>query len=192
MTAVNCSFADYIAMYDNTTHSNCTFITSNKRDNTLKNKIIFSKITDQDWPQIMAIEQQAYPNPWPLKIMLDCQQAGYQCIKGCYESSPQTILCYAFLMIGFEESNLLNISVNPNYQRQSIASQLLYRLLLISRINHAKQMWLEVRESNQPAIAMYEKHGFRRIGLRKNYYQYTTKHGTQVKEHAILMSKSIV
>ena len=178
-------------MYDNTTHSNCTFITSNKRDNTLKNKIIFSKITDQDWQQIIAIEQQVYPNPWPLKTMQDCQHAGYQCIKGSYESNPEEIVCYAFLMIGFEESNLLNISVNPKYQRQSIASHLLHRLLLISRINHAKQMWLEVRESNKPAIELYKKHQFEPIGLRKNYYQYCDESGKTIKEHAILMSRPV-
>lgn len=162
---------------------------SNKRDNTLKNKIIFSKINEDDWAQIINIEQQIYPNPWPLKTMQDCQKAGYQCIKGCYEDQPDEIICYAFLMIGFEESNLLNISVNPAYQRQNIGSQLLHRLLLISRINHAKQLWLEVRESNEPAIRLYQKHGFERIGLRKNYYQYLDCSGKKVKEHAILMSK---
>ncbi len=178
-------------MYDNTTYPYCTFITSYKRDKTLKSKIIFSKISARDWSQIMAIEQQIYPNPWPLKTMQDCQQAGYQCLKGRFESNPDEIVCYAFLMIGYEETNLLNISVNPNYQRQSIASQLLNHLLLISRINHAKQMWLEVRESNEPAIRLYKKHGFERIGFRKNYYQYLSKAGKKIKEHAILMSRPI-
>jgi ribosomal-protein-alanine N-acetyltransferase len=158
----------------------------------LKNKIIFSKISEQDWSDIMAIEQQIYPNPWPLKTMQDCLQAGYQCIKGCFNSKPDEVVCYAFMMIGFEESNLLNISVNPKFQRQSIASQLLHRLLLVSRINHAKQMWLEVRESNIPAIRLYEKHGFEPIGLRKNYYKYTDKNGNKIKEHAILMAKKCV
>lgn len=178
-------------MYDNTTPPYCTFNTSNNHDNILKNKIIFSKILDDDWPQIMAIERQVYPNPWPLKTMQDCQQAGYQCIKGCFESNSDEIICYAFLMIGFQESNLLNISVNPKFQRQSIASQLLHRLLLISRINHAKHMWLEVRESNEAAIQLYKKHGFKWIGLRKNYYQYLDSTGKKIKEHAILMSRQV-
>ncbi len=141
--------------------------------------------------QILHIENQIYPNPWPLKIMQDCVSAGYQCIKGTFPDDPNEIICYAFLMIGFEESNLLNISVNPDHQRKSIASQLLYRLFLISRINHARHMWLEVRESNQAAIKLYNKHQFKAIGKRKNYYIYQDKSGKKTKEHAIVMSRKI-
>lgn len=140
----------------------------------------------------MAIENKAYPNPWPLKVMQDCQQAGYQCIKGTLSTKPNEIACYAFLMIGFEESNLLNISVNPHLQRQNIASQLLQRLLLISRINHAKSIWLEVRASNHAAIKLYEKFHFEQIGVRKNYYQYTDESGLKIKEHAFIMSRKVV
>lgn len=123
--------------------------------------------------------------------MQDCVNAGYQCIKGAVETAPDEVACYAFLMIGFEESNLLNLSVNPQYQRQSLASQMLHRLMLISRINHAKQMWLEVREGNLPAIGLYQKHGFVQIGKRKNYYTYINQKGKKIKEHAIVMSTKI-
>ncbi len=170
----------------------CILDTSNKHDNTLKNNIIYSKINNQDWAQILAIENQIYPKPWPLKTMQDCQKAGYQCIKGCFESKADKIVCYAFLMIGFEESNLLNISVNPEFQRLGVASKLLQHLLLISRINQAKIMWLEVRQSNTAAINLYEKFEFKQIGLRKNYYQYTNESGKKIKEHAILMSRKVV
>lgn len=117
--------------------------------------------------------------------------AGYQCIKGTLSSHPDEVACYAFMMIGFEESNLLNISVNPKFQRQSLASKLLHHLLLISRINHAKHMWLEVRESNQAAINLYQKHHFDVIGKRKNYYKYQDDAGKTVKEHALLMSRKV-
>jgi len=123
--------------------------------------------------------------------MQDCVTAGYQCIKGSIENKADEVACYAFMMIGFEESNLLNISVNPTYQRQSLASQMLHRLMLISRINHAKQMWLEVRESNVAAIRLYEKHDFVPIGKRRNYYKYTNQAGQKIKEHAIVMAAKI-
>ena len=124
--------------------------------------------------------------------MHDCLEAGYQCFKGELENKPGEIACYAFLMIGFEEANLLNISVNPKFQRQSIASQLLHHLLLICRINYAKHLWLEVRESNQAAINLYRQFAFKEIGKRKNYYQYTSSEGKNIKEHAILMSRKVV
>ncbi len=158
----------------------------------MNTSIQFQAITHTDLQKIMQIEPLIYPNPWPQRIMEDCIAAGYQCIKGTLSSHPEEVACYAFMMIGFEESNLLNISVNPKFQRQSLASKLLHHLLLISRINHAKHMWLEVRESNQAAISLYQKHHFEVIGQRKNYYKYQDSTGQTVKEHALLMSRKVL
>ena len=158
----------------------------------MKPRLTFSPIELKDLAQIMQIEQQIYPNPWSTKVMYDCIQAGYQCLKGECSEHPGEISCYALMMIGFEESNLLNIGVNPKFQRLSLATQMMKRLLLISRINHAKHMWLEVRESNQAAINLYQKLGFKPIGKRKNYYKYIDANGKKIKEHAILMSKKIM
>ncbi|MGJ8663184.1 MAG: ribosomal protein S18-alanine N-acetyltransferase [Marinicella sp.] len=158
----------------------------------MNSKLTFSHINSDDLAQVMVIEEQIYPNPWPKKTMQDCIEAGYQCIKGVKANKPNEIVCYAFLMIGFEESNLLNIGVNPIYMRQSMASKLLHHLLLISRINHAKHMWLEVRESNEAAKKLYANFNFKEIGRRKNYYKYTDQQGKKIKEHAILMSRKIM
>jgi ribosomal-protein-alanine N-acetyltransferase len=157
----------------------------------LNPKLTFSPITLEDLDPIMSIEQQIYPNPWSVQVMQDCIQAGYQCIKGISSEYPDEVACYALMMIGYQESNLLNIGVNPKFQRQSIASQMMHRLLLISRINQAKYMWLEVRESNHAARGLYQKLNFETIGLRKNYYKYINAEGEKIKEHAILMSKKI-
>lgn len=124
--------------------------------------------------------------------MQDCCQAGYQCIKGQLTEYPGEIAAYALMMIGYQESNILNIGVNPKFQRQSFATQMMHRLLLISRINQAKTMWLEVRESNQAAIKLYQKLDFKQIGLRKNYYKYSNSEGEKIKEHAILMSRAVM
>lgn len=140
----------------------------------------------------MEIENVIYPNPWPEKTMKGCIKAGYQSLKAEDTSLPNTIMGYAFLMIGYQESNILNIGVNPQYQRQSIGSKMLERLFLISRINQAKVMWLEVRQSNMAAIKLYEKHHFNVIGQRKNYYQYSDQDGNKIKENAILMSRNVV
>ncbi len=158
---------------------------------TLKIKLEFSKIQTSDLPQIMPIERKIYPNPWSEKVMHDCLTAGYQCIKGHDPNHPEVIMGYAIMMVGFQETNLLNIGVNPKFNRKGLASQLLHRLLLISRINHAKHMWLEVRASNQAARGLYQKFDFNEVGLRKNYYKYFDADGKKVMEHAILMSRKI-
>ncbi|WP_154224026.1 ribosomal protein S18-alanine N-acetyltransferase [Marinicella rhabdoformis] len=151
-----------------------------------KKTIIFNKIAAQDVKLIQDIERQAYPNPWSDRIMLDCINAGYQCIKMMREEEPEKIIAYAFLMIGVEESHLLNITVDPQLQRQGLAKQMMHRLFLISRINRGKQMILEVRASNEAAIGLYQKLGFKKIGNRRNYYQYN---GT--KEDAVVMSCAV-
>lgn len=76
-----------------------------------------------------------------------------------------------------DTADLTNIAVAPAYRRQGIADMLLNDLL--SRIGKAA-VFLEVRQSNQGAITFYEKHQFRQIGIRKNFYQ-------NPDEHAILM-----
>jgi len=152
----------------------------------------FRTMTIDDLPVILRIEHKNFPNPWPEKTLRGCLEANYQCVIGFYDAQPKEVVCYAVLMIGFEESNLLNISVNPDFQQQGIGRRLMEHLLLISRINQAKNMWLEVRASNTPAIRLYQKLGFDQIGQRDNYYRYHDAEGKPVSEHAILMSRAVV
>lgn len=69
------------------------------------------------------------------------------------------------------ESDMMNVAVHPDYRRQGIAEQLCLALVeaLKEKGNHC--LTLEVRSSNEPAKALYEKLGFGQIGLRKNYYR---------------------
>jgi ribosomal-protein-alanine N-acetyltransferase len=69
------------------------------------------------------------------------------------------------------ESDMMNVAVHPDYRRQGIAEKLCLALVqaLKEKGNHC--LTLEVRTSNDPAKALYEKLGFQQIGLRKNYYR---------------------
>ena len=69
------------------------------------------------------------------------------------------------------ESDMMNVAVHPDYRRQGIAEKLCLDLVeaLKKKGNHC--LTLEVRASNDPAKALYEKLGFQQIGLRKNYYR---------------------
>ena len=69
------------------------------------------------------------------------------------------------------ESDMMNVAVHPDYRRQGVAEQLCLTLVdaLKAKGNHC--LTLEVRASNEPAKALYEKLGFTQIGLRKNYYR---------------------
>ena len=90
------------------------------------------------------------------------------------------LLGYAVLSAVLDEGNLDNIAVAPEHRRRGVAEALLSALTGFSREKLAVLM-LEVRASNVPAIALYEKHGFAAVGRRKNYYD-------APKEDAILMT----
>ena len=90
------------------------------------------------------------------------------------------VLGYAVLSTVLDEGNLDNIAVAPEARRQGVADALLSALTGFGR-EHLSTLMLEVRASNAPAIALYEKHGFAAVGRRKNYYK-------EPQEDAILMT----
>jgi len=95
----------------------------------------------------------------------------------------QTVVGYVGSQSVLGESDMMNVAVHPDYRRQGIAEALVELLIseLSEKDNHA--LLLEVRASNAPAIAMYEKLDFRQVGLRKNYYR-------NPKEDALIMKRT--
>ena len=77
---------------------------------------------------------------------------------------------YAHLWITFEQAQLANIAIAPQYRKQNKGSILLKHLIEIARAQECETMTLEVRKSNQAAIALYEKFGFSPINVVKRYY----------------------
>ena len=80
-----------------------------------------------------------------------------------------------------DEGNLDNIAVAPAYRRQGVAAALIETLLRRARELSLACVMLEVRQSNAPAIALYESFGFAPVGKRKGYYE-------KPREDAVLMT----
>ena len=91
------------------------------------------------------------------------------------------VLGYAGLHVILDEGYIDNVAVRPEYRRQGVADRLLD---VFCRFGQARLAFLtlEVRPSNTAAVALYEKHGFREAGRRKNYYENPT-------EDALLLTK---
>ena len=70
-----------------------------------------------------------------------------------------------------EESDVMNVAVHPDFRRRGIAEALVNALVADLKAIGSHCLTLEVRASNVPAIALYEKMGFSEIGRRKNYYR---------------------
>ena len=82
------------------------------------------------------------------------------------------------------ESDMMNVAVHPDHRRKGIAEALVNTLSADLKARDNVCLTLEVRASNDPAIALYEKLGFVQVGLRKNYYR-------NPKEDALILRKSL-
>lgn len=83
----------------------------------------------------------------------------------------KNLLGYAGCWHIFEEAHITTLSVHPEARRKKVAQALLMKIFDDCYKNEIKYITLEVRESNIPAIMLYEKNGFKSIGTRKGYYQ---------------------
>ena len=138
-------------------------------------------VTAAHIPQIEALERQCFSMPWTAEL-LQSQMKGSQHEFIAAVSPEGNVLGYVGMMYVLDEGYISNVAVSPEHRRQGIADKLIDRLCTICEGLSLSFVTLEVRAGNAPAIALYEKHGFRRVGLRKNYYE-------RPKEDALLMTK---
>ena len=132
-------------------------------------------------PQVAEIERMCFSDPWSERMLrehLDNQCAAALVALG----EDGTVLGYAGLLVVLDEGYITNVAVRPAFRRQGIAADLLTVFDRFARGNHLAFLTLEVRASNEPALALYEKLGYRRMGLRKNYYEHP-------KEDAVIMTR---
>ena len=127
----------------------------------------FEALTEAHVDAVARIERQSYAHPWTRGNFVDSIRSGYQAqmlVAG------GTLLGYFVAMKGVDEVHLLNITVAPAWQGQGWGRVMLDALATWSRGQAAQWLWLEVRASNQRALLIYERQGYRRVGERKAYY----------------------
>ena len=93
---------------------------------------------------------------------------------------PRDLVGYVCFWVVFEELRMMNLAVAPRVRRRGIGRWLLQQALAMGREEGARRALLEVRVSNQPAVALYQYAGFSRSGIRTKYY-------TNPVEDAVLM-----
>jgi len=84
---------------------------------------------------------------------------------------PATLVAMIVIWLIVDEAHVATIAVHPEYRRQKIAQRLLAHALIDAYHTGAVRSFLEVRRGNEPAIRMYERFGYREVGVRKKYYQ---------------------
>lgn len=117
---------------------------------------------------VMAIETAAYEFPWSRGNFVDSLASGYPA-QVLFDAQGR-LLGYFVAMRGVNEWHLLNISVLPGGQGQGHGRFMLDRMAAMCREQRVATLWLEVRESNLRACAVYAHYGFKAVGIRRGYY----------------------
>jgi ribosomal-protein-alanine N-acetyltransferase len=119
---------------------------------------------------VLRIEEQVYPRPWTQSLFLS--ELALRTTRAYFVARiGREVVGYAGLMMSAEDGHITTIAVEPQWQRQRIATRLMLALAREGLHREAQNLTLEVRLSNLAAQHLYRRFGFAPVGVRKNYYQ---------------------
>jgi ribosomal-protein-alanine N-acetyltransferase len=147
----------------------------------LNGPIEIRRLTYADLPQVIAIERRAFPTPWSLAMfVLELSKPSGICLAAVRD---ERIIGYLVCSRYDTVWHVMNIAIDERLRRRGIATTLLEELFERAD-GPGVQYTLEVRLSNDPAIALYERFGFHSAGLRRGYYH-------DNKEDALIMWRTV-
>lgn len=130
--------------------------------------------TFADVKAIANIENLAFTNPWSRWCFYsELANPLSTTLVATPRDSPKSIVGYLIYWVAAQEMHILNLAVHPQWRRRGVAKALLAQGLAQAQARGAQVAWLEVRPSNQAALALYETHGFLPVGRRRGYYEDT-------------------
>ncbi len=121
-----------------------------------------------DLDAVMTIEVDVYPFPWTRGNFQDSLHAGHSCWT--LRDERGALAGYSIVMLALDEAHLLNLTVARAFHGSGCGWQLLDWMARRAYEHGARTMLLEVRPTNTAAVRLYERYGFERIGLRRDYY----------------------
>jgi len=121
-----------------------------------------------DLAAIHAIEEVAFSDPWSAKDFRECVATGVPFLVAV---AGDEVAGYAIAHAAADEGEILNLGVAPARRRQGIGAELVRVMMDALRARGARAVYLEVRDSNTAARALYERLGFREVGRRSRYYR---------------------
>ena len=145
---------------------------------------VIREMNHDDISMVSDIERRSYEFPWSHGVFRDCLLAGYQNVALVRE---KTVAGYGVLSVAAGEAHILNICVDPEYRSHGYGEKLLDELMFRARAASVRTIFLEVRPSNERAIALYRKKGFHLVANRPAYYQ-----ANEGREDAAVLAKKLV
>jgi [ribosomal protein S18]-alanine N-acetyltransferase len=122
-----------------------------------------------DLPAVLEIEQASFPVPWKPEFFFSEMNTPYARLVVA-ERAGQVIGYFCCWLVA-DEVHILDVAVHPGHRRRGVGRLLLQYILAEARQNGVRSASLEVRVSNQPAIALYQALGFQQVAIRRQYYE---------------------
>ena len=142
--------------------------------------MMFREMKAEHVPQVAQLEKLCFADPWSeMSIASELRSVWSYWVVAL---DGDQVVGYVGSQSSCDETDIMNIAVHPDWRRRGIAEQLIDSLILELKKRGSHALMLEVRVSNDPAIALYEKLGFQQVGRRKNYYR-------NPKEDALILRK---
>ena len=146
--------------------------------------VMIREMHHDDIAMVSDIERRSYEFPWSHGVFRDCLLAGYQnivLVRG------DAVAGYGVLSVAAGEAHILNICIDPEFRSRGYGEKLLDEMLFRARAASVRQIFLEVRPSNERALQLYRKKGFHQVANRPAYYQ-----ANKGREDAAVLAKKLV
>lgn len=142
------------------------------------------EMTWDDLEQVVEIENENFSVPWTETGFFTYLMRSDALFLVAEKEEEEQVAGYIGIIMAADEGDITNVSVKKELQSQGIGTMLIQELASRTKEMGVEKIFLEVRESNTVALALYEKQGFERMGVRKNYY-------TDPVEDAITMCRKL-
>ena len=141
-------------------------------------KLEITEMKQEDIPAVAALEREIFSMPWSENGFLSALSSSDTLYLTA--RADGRVVGYCGLLQSFDEADITNVAVSPAYRGRSVGYRMLSELMEAGKTRGIERYTLEVRVSNQAALALYEKLGFASVGVRKNFYE-------KPKEDAVIM-----
>ena len=131
-----------------------------------------TRLAAQHLAGVAALEKAVFSHPWSersLELLCGETAFGFVALEG------EDVTAYGGMLTVLDEGQITNVATHPDHRRQGLAAGVLSALLAEARERGLLSLTLEVRASNQPAIALYQKFGFSVVGRRARFYTHPTE-----------------
>ena len=132
--------------------------------------------------ELERLERICFSRPWSKRMLAEELDNACAAFLVAEDGETGAVLGYAGLLAMMDEGYITNVAVFPEYRRCGIAAKIIEVFMNFARGNQLSFLTLEVRPSNEAAIALYQRFGFEEVGRRRNYYDLP-------KEDALILTR---